>query len=110
MKEINVYDFKPEIKDGIMKTIYTVNGLLNEIDFSLLNKDTIDMYLEGCIEMCSAPYKERQHDKLYCGLIFNGKQFRGYVYNKDKTDLIHEIEEHTHDFMIPKYAIVEVLH
>jgi len=109
MKEVNVYEFKPEIKEGIMKTIYIMNGLLNEVDFSMLNRETIDMYLDGCLSICSSPYKKHKRDKIFCGLIFNGKQFRGWVYDKNKEELEERLSEYTVDFLNPKYSIVEVV-
>lgn len=107
MIEKDVYNFKTKIKVGIMYAIYTMNGKINDVDFSLLNDDTLDAYLEGSFICAINKLREDKWERWYIGLMFEEKEFRGYIVNRDKEKLKEQLVCAMIDFRNPKYSIVE---
>ena len=68
MIEKDVYNFKTKIKVGIMWSIYTHLGLINDVDFSLLDDDTLDVYLEGALRSTTDSKRESEWEQWYVGL------------------------------------------
>lgn len=108
MKEKDVFEFKAKIKVGIMWSIYTHLGLINDVDFSRLNDDTLDAYLEGSLKATTEKKRKDQWEKWYVGLMFEEKGFRGYIINKDKERLKEQLVHAMIDYRNPKFSIVEV--
>ena len=107
MIEKDVYKFKTKIKVGIMWCIYTMNGKINDIDFSLLDDDTLDAYLEGAFISAVDIKRKNKYERWNIGLMFEEKQFRGYIINIDKEKLKEQLVCAMMDFRNPKYSIVE---
>jgi len=108
MIEKDVYKFKSKIKVGIMYAIYTHLGLINDVDFSLLDDITIDAYLEGALRSTTDSLRKDGYEKWNVGLMYEGKGFQGYIVNKDKEDLKKQLVDAMIDFKHPKFSIVEV--
>lgn len=108
MIEKDVYSFKTNIKVGIMYSIYTHLGLINDVDFSLLDDDTLDAYLEGALRATTNPKRKSEWEKWYVGLMFESKGFRGYIVCKDEEKLKYYLTHAMIDFREAKYSIVEV--
>lgn len=108
MIEKNVYDFKTEIKTGIMYTIYTRLGLINDVDFSLLDDNTLDAYLEGSMIALVDTKRKNKYEKWYVCLLFDGKGFRACIAHKNKEKLKELLVYAMIDYKNPKYSIVEV--
>lgn len=108
MIEKDVYNFKTKIKVGIMYSIYTQLGLINNVDFSLLNDDTLDAYLEGAFISAVDQRREDVWEKWFIGLMYEGKGFRGYIISKDKNKLKEHLVDAMIDYRDAKYSIVEV--
>ncbi|QWT50653.1 hypothetical protein DLn1_00010 [Bacillus phage DLn1] len=108
MIEKDVYSFKTEIKTGIMYSIYTQLGLINDVDFSLLNDETLDAYLEGAFISAVNQRRQDPWDKWFIGLMYEGKGFRGYIISKDRNKLKEYLVDAMIDYREPKYSIVEV--
>ncbi|ANT41164.1 hypothetical protein [Bacillus phage KonjoTrouble] len=108
MIEKDVYKFKNKIKVGIMYSIYTHLGLINDVDFSLLDDDTLDAYLQGAIRSTTNCKRENEWEQWYVGLMFENKGFRGYIICKDKNKLKEYLVDAMIDYRYPKYSIVEV--
>jgi len=108
MIEKDVYQFKTPIKVGIMYAIYTHLGLINDVDFSLLNDVTLDAYLEGALRSTTNSLRKSEWEEWNVGLMYENKCFMGYVINKDKERLKEQLVNAMIDFRDPKYSIVEV--
>ncbi|AYD87721.1 hypothetical protein Goe4_c00120 [Bacillus phage vB_BthP-Goe4] len=108
MIEKNVYKFKTKIKVGIMYSIYTQLGLINDVDFSLLDDNTLDAYLQGALRSTTNSSRESEWEQWYVGLMFENKGFRGYIICKDKNKLKEYLVDAMIDYRYPKYSIVEV--
>lgn len=108
MIEKDVYSFKTKIKVGIMYSIYTHLGLINDVDFSLLNDDTLDAYLEGALRSTTNKSRSNEWEQWYVGLMYEDKGFQGYIIGKDKKILKEHLNNAMIDFKKPKYSIVEV--
>jgi len=108
MIEKDVYQFKTHIKVGIMYSIYTHLGLINDVDFSLLNDNTLDAYLEGALRSTTNSLRKSEWEEWNVGLMYENKCFMGYVINKDKERLKEQLVNAMIDFRNPKYSIVEV--
>lgn len=108
MIEKDVYQFKTKIKVGIMFSIYAHLGLINDVDFSLLNDDTLDAYLEGAFRSTTNSLRKSEWEEWNVGLMYEGKCFMGYVINKDKDKLKNQLVCAMIDYKEPKYSIVEV--
>ena len=108
MIEKDVYNFKTKIKVGIMWSIYTHLGLINDVDFSLLDDDTLDVYLEGALRSTTDSKRESEWEQWYVGLMFEDKGFRGYIICKDKNKLKEYLVDAMIDFSNPKFSIVKV--
>ena len=108
MIEKDVYQFKTPIKVGIMYAIYAHLGLINDVDFSLLNDDTLDAYLEGALRSTTNSLRKSEWEEWNVGLMYENKCFMGYVINKDKERLKEQLVNAMIDFRDPKYSIVEV--
>ncbi|AGI10600.1 hypothetical protein mgb1_011 [Bacillus phage MG-B1] len=108
MIEKDVYQFKTSIKVGIMYSIYTMNGKINDVDFSLLNDDTLDAYLEGAFICAVDKQRKNLWEEWNIGLMFEGKEFRGYIINKDKERLKEQLVCAMIDFINPKYSLMGV--
>jgi len=108
MIEKDVYKFKTKIKVGIMYAIYTHLGLINDVDFSLLDDRTIDAYLEGSLRATTESLRKDGYEKWCVGLMYEGKGFQGYIINKNKDKLKEQLVCAMIDFRNPKFSIVEV--
>lgn len=108
MIEKDVYKFKTKIKVGIMWSIYTMNGLINDVDFSLLDDETLDAYLEGAFISVADSKRKNKYDKQHVGLLFEGKAFRGYIVERDKDKLKEKLVYAMIDYKNPKYSIIKV--
>lgn len=108
MIEKDVYKFKTNIKVGIMYSIYTQLGLINDVDFSLLDDDTLDAYLEGAFISAVDQRREDPWENWFIGLMYEGKGFQGYIIAKDKNKLKEYLVDAMIDFREAKYSIVEV--
>lgn len=109
MKEKDVYKFKTKIKVGIMYAIYTMNGRINDVDFSLLDDVTLDAYLEGAFISACDKLRKDPYEKWCIGLMFEEKDFRGYIINKDKEKLKEQLVCAMIDYKNPKFSLVENL-
>jgi len=109
MIEKDVYKFKTKIKVGIMYAIYVMNGKINDIDFSLLDDETLDAYLEGSFICAVDKLRKESYEKWCIGLMYEDKEFRGYIINKDKDKLKEQLVCAMIDYRYPKYSIIENL-
>lgn len=108
MIEKDVYQFNTKIKVGIMYSLYTHLGLINDVDFSRLCDETLDTYLEGSLRATTNKKRKDQWEKWYVGLMFEEKGFRGYIINKDKERLKEQLVHAMIDYRNPKFSIVGV--
>lgn len=108
MIEKDVYSFKTEIKTGIMYSIYTHLGMINDVDFSLLDDDNLDAYLEGALRATTDKHRNDQWEQWFVGLMYEGKGFQGYIISKDKNKLKEYLVDAMIDYKEPKYSVVEV--